>query len=250
MGDDVTVLNSNIRDEPPMEEPPDHEDSPAYEEVKLTSTDPKTKVELTSTEPKTKFEQADNEEDPTNTQREGSLSKSADDKPAGEPQDTTVQPHNLIGDFAAAAASESPETEESKLLVTRATGSELEPVIPAPCSVLTEVFSSYHASDDEDFVSSDATAGEGKPSVSSHVHPKPPSDPEYSGAEVSSQDSDSTDTDRSDSEDHHHGKSKPLKAQLLSNNPLIKRMEDLSARNLDLHDQQRLRRWVRLILQN
>ena len=167
MGDDVTVLNSNIRDEPPMEEPPDHEDSPAYEEVKLTSTDPKTKVELTSTEPKTKFEQADNEEDPTNTQREGSLSKSADDKPAGEPQDTTVQPHNLIGDFAAAAASESPETEESKLLVTRATGSELEPVIPAPCSVLTEVFSSYHASDDEDFVSR-MTQPQGK---GSHLSP-------------------------------------------------------------------------------
>jgi hypothetical protein len=230
-----------------MEESPsyDHEDFPAYEEVKLTSTDPKTKVELTSTDPKTKFEQADNEEDSTNTQREGSLSKSADDKPAGEPQDTTVQPLNLLVDFAAAAASESPEPKESKLLVT-------QPVVPASCSVLKEVYSFGHASDDEDLVSSDATAEEGKPSVSSHVHPKPraPSDPEYSGAEVSSQDSDSTDTDRSDSEDHHRGKSKPLKVQLLSNIPLIDRMADLSARNLDLHDQQRLRRWVRLILQN
>jgi hypothetical protein len=239
MGDDVSALNVVIRDEGQtglaMEE------SPAYEEVELTSTDPKTK-----------FEQADNEEDPTNTQREGSLSKSADDKPAGEPQDTSVQPHNLLGDFAAAAASESPESEEPKLLVTRATGSELEPGVTTSNSVLTEVYSASHASDDEDF---DLSNEEGKPSTSSHVDPTshtPCSDPESSRLryEGSSQDSDSTDTDQSDSDDHQESKSKPLKAQLLSNNPLVKRMEHLSARNLDLHDQQRLRRWVRLILQN
>ena len=134
----------------------------------------------------------------------------------------------------------------------RATGSELEPGVTTSNSVLTEVYSASHASDDEDF---DLSNEEGKPSTSSHVDPTshtPCSDPESSRLryEGSSQDSDSTDTDQSDSDDHQESKSKPLKAQLLSNNPLVKRMEHLSARNLDLHDQQRLRRWVRLILQN
>ena len=150
----------------------------------------------------------------TDDQREGSRSKSANDELAGQTPDAgaAVQPLNLLGDFAAAASSESQESEDSKFVDTRATGSELECGVTTSNSVLEEMRKNHHESDDEDLNSDDTGASQ-----------------EVSG---------------SDDSDDHHGQSKSLRKQLLSNHPNIKRMEYLSARNLDLHDQQRLRRWV------
>jgi hypothetical protein len=151
----------------------------------------------------------------TDDQREGSLSKSANDDLAGQTPDVSVQPLNLLGVFTAAAvSSESSESEDSKFVDTRATGLELESGVTTSNSVLEEMSKNDHESDDEDLNSDDSGASQ-----------------EESGS------------DDSDSDDHH-GQSQSLRKQLLSNHPNIKRMEHLSSRNLDLHDQQRLRRLV------
>ena len=148
----------------------------------------------------------------TDDQREGSRSKSANDDLAGRTPDASVQPLNLLGVFTAAAvSSESSESEDSKFVDTRATGLELESEATSN-SVLEEMSKNDHESDDEDLNSDDSGASQ-----------------EESG---------------SDDSDDHHGQSKSLRKQLLSNHPNIKRMEHLSSRNLDLHDQQRLRRLV------
>ena len=97
--------------------------------------------------------------------------------------------------------------------------------------MLEELLKNNRKSDDEDleFSDDDQDAEKGKPG-----QPGRNSNSDDSGA---SQD----ESDSYDSDDHHN---QSMRAQLLSNHPNIKRMEYLSARNLDLHDQQRLRRWV------
>ena len=186
----------------------------------------------------------------TDDQREGSRSKSANDELAGQTPDAgaAVQPLNLLGDFAAAASSESQESEDSKFVDTRATGSEFESGIAASNSVLEELRKNHHDSDDEvlDFSGDDQDTEKGKPPATAGSDDrKSPEDGNStsgdSGATVT--DEDESESGDSDS-DGHHSKSKPLRKQLLSNHRNIKRMEYLSARNLDLHDQQRLRRWV------
>jgi hypothetical protein len=243
MEDDVGVLNT--RDEGQSRtEVSDIEESPPDEDVEgeLTST----ATDNRQVRPKIDSKPADNEVDPTNTnngvildeqvkmqsmspvrregqqvvpedqsatddQREGSQSKSASNEIAGQTPDTAVQPLNLLGDFTAAAvSSESSESAVSKFVDTRTTGSELESGVTTFNSVLEEMYKNHHESDDEDLNS------------------------DYSGA---TQD----ESDSYDSDDHHN---QSMRAQLLSNHPNIKRMEHLSSRNLDLHDQQRLRRWV------
>ena len=184
----------------------------------------------------------------TDDQREGSRSKSANDELAGQPPDagTAVQPLNLLGDFSAAASSESQESEDSKFGDTRATGSELESGVTTSNSVLEEMRKNRHDSDDEalDFSADDQDTGKGNPPATAGSDDRKSSEDGNS----TSGDSGATVTDDSESgdsdSDGHHSKSKPLRKQLLRNHPNIKRMEYLSARNLDLHDQQRLRRWV------
>ena len=184
----------------------------------------------------------------TDDQREGSRSKSANDELAGQPPDAgaAVQPLNLLGDFAAAASSESQESEDSKFGDTRATGSELESGVTTSNSVLEEMRKNRHDSDDEalDFSADDQDTGKGNPPATAGSDDRKSSEDGNS----TSGDSGATVTDDSESgdsdSDGHHSKSKPLRKQRLSNHPNIKRMEYLSARNLDLHDQQRLRRWV------
>jgi hypothetical protein len=97
--------------------------------------------------------------------------------------------------------------------------------------VLEELLKNNRKSDDEDleFSDDDQDAEKEKPG-----QPDRNSNSDDSGA---SQD----ESDSYDSDDHHN---QSMRAQLLSNHPNIKRMEHLSSRNLDLHDQQRLRRWV------
>jgi hypothetical protein len=161
-------------------------------------------------------------------QREGSRSKSADDKLAEQTPDAAVQQLNLLGDFTAAVSSESPN------------------------SVLKELFKNHRESDDEDcdldFSADDQDTEKGKPPVTAGSGDRKSESPEDGNS--TSGDSGTTATDEDESEsgdsdsDGHHAKSKPLRVQTLSNHPNIKRMELLSARNLDLHDQQRLRRWV------
>ena len=190
----------------------------------------------------------------TDDQREGSRSKSANDELAGQTPDAgaAVQPLNLLGDFAAAASSESQESEDSKFGDTRATGSELESGVTTSNSVLEEMLKNHRdgESDDEvlDFSADDSDQDTEKrkpPATAGSDDRKSPEDGNStsgdSGATVT--DEDESESGDSDS-DGHHSKSKPLRKQLLSNHPNIKRMEYLSARNLDLHDQQRLRRWV------
>ena len=184
----------------------------------------------------------------TDDRREGSRSKSANDELAGQTPDAgaAVQPLNLLGDFAAAASSESQESEDSKFGDTRATGSELESGVTTSNSVLEEMRKNRHDSDDEalDFSADDQDTGKGNPPATAGSDDRKSSEDGNS----TSGDSGATVTDDSESgdsdSDGHHSKSKPLRKQLLSNHPNIKRMEYLSARNLDLHDQQRLRRWV------
>ena len=188
----------------------------------------------------------------TDDQREGSLSKLANDEFAGQTLDAAVQPLNLLGDFSAAASYESQESEDSKFVDTRATGSELESGVTASNSVLEEMLKNHRdgESDDEvlDFSADDSDQDTEKrkpPATAGSDDRKSPEDGNStsgdSGATVT--DEDESESGDSDS-DGHHSKSKPLRKQRLSNHPNIKRMEYLSARNLDLHDQQRLRRWV------
>ena len=157
-------------------------------------------------------------------------------------------PLNLLGDFEGAASSESQESEDSKFVDTRATGSEFESGIAASNSVLEELRKNHHDSDDEvlDYSGDDQDTEKGKPPATAGSDDrKSPEDGNStsgdSGATVT--DEDESESGDSDS-DGHHSKSKPLRKQLLSNHRNIKRMEYRSARNLDLHDQQRLRRWV------
>ena len=264
MEDDVGVLNTRGEGQS-RTGLSDIEESPPDEDVEgvLTST------ENRQIRPKIVSKPADNKVDPTNTingvildeqvemqsmnpvrregqpvvpedhlaaddQREGSRSKSANDELAGQTPDAAVQPLNLLGDFTAAAvSSESSESEDSKLLDTRATGSELESGVTASNSnsVLEELLKNNRKSDDEDleFSDDDQDAEKGKPG-----QPGRNSNSDDSGA---SQD----ESDSYDSDDHHN---QSMRAQLLSNHPNIRRMEHLSSHNLDLHDQQRLRRWV------
>jgi len=260
MEDDVGVLNT--RDEGQSRtEVPDIEESPPDEDVEG---DP-TPTDDRQVPPKMDFKPADDEVDPTNTnngiildeqakmqsmnpvrregqpvlpedesvtddQREGSRSKSANDEFAGQTPDAgaAVQPLNLLGDFTAAVSSESPN------------------------SVLKELFKNHRESDDEDcdldFSADDQDTEKGKPPVTAGSGDRKSESPEDGNS--TSGDSGTTATDEDESEsgdsdsDGHHAKSKPLRVQTLSNHPNIKRMELLSARNLDLHDQQRLRRWV------
>ena len=187
----------------------------------------------------------------TDDQREGSRSKSASDEIAGQTPDASIQPLNLLGVFTAAAVStESSESEDSKFVDTRATGSELESGVTTSNSVLEEMRKNQHdgESDDEalDFSADDQHTEKGKPPVTAGSGDrKSPEDGNStsgdSGATVT--DEDESESGDSDS-DGHHANSKPLRVQRLSNHPNIKRMEHLSARNLDLHDQQRLRRLV------
>jgi hypothetical protein len=184
----------------------------------------------------------------TDDQREGSRSKSANDEFAGQTPDAAVQPLNLLGDFAAAAASESQESEDSKFVDTRATGSELESGVTTSNSVLEEIRRNPHddESDDEalDFSADDQDTSKGKPPATAGSDDrKSPEDGNSTSGDSGATVTDESESGDSDS-DGHHSKSKPLRKQLLSNHPTIKRMEYLSARNLDLHDQQRLRRWV------
>ncbi len=188
----------------------------------------------------------------TDDQREGSRSKSANDELAGQPPDAggAVQPLNLLGDFAAAASSESQESEDSKFVDTRTTGSKLESGVTASNSVLEEI-RKYHRdgeSDDEvlDFSADDSDQDTEKrkpPATAGSDDRKSPEDGNSTSCDSGATVTDESESGDSDS-DGHHSKSKPLRKQLLSNHPTIKRMEYLSARNLDLHDQQRLRRWV------
>jgi hypothetical protein len=116
--------------------------------------------------------------------------------------------------------------------------------------VLEEIRKNPHddESDDEalDFSADDQDTEKGEPPATAGSDDrKSPED-----GNSTSGDSGATVTDESESSDSdsdargRHSKSKSLKVQRLSNHPHIKRMEYLSARNLDLHDQQRLRRWV------
>ena len=262
MEDDVGVLNT--RDEGQSRtEVPDIEESPPDEDVEG---DP-TPTDDRQVPPKMDFKPADDEVDPTNTnngiildeqaemqsmnpvrregqpvlpedesvtddQREGSRSKSASDEIAGQTPDASIQPLNLLGVFTAAAVStESSESGDSKFVDTRATGLELESGVATSYSVLEELLKNNRKSDDEDLEISDddQDAEKEKPG-----QPDRNSNSDDSGA---SQD----ESDSYDSDDHHN---QSMRAQLLSNHPNIKRMEHLSSRNLDLHDQQRLRRWV------
>ena len=189
----------------------------------------------------------------TDDQGEGSWSKSANDEFAGQTPDAgaTVQPLNLLGIFTAAAvSSESSESEDSKFVDTRATRSELKSGVTTSNSVLEEMRKNQHdgESDDEalDFSADDQDTEKGKPpATAGSGDRKSPEDGNStsgdSGATVT--DEDESESGDSDS-DGRHAKSMPLRVQRLSDHPHIKRMEYLSARNLDLHDQQRLRRWV------
>ncbi len=277
---DVEELDSMRRDEgqsrtglPDIEEPPSDED----EEGEPTSADDRQVHSKMDSKP------ADDEVDSTNTsngvildeqvemqsmspvrqegqpavpavtgdQREGSRSKSANDEFGQTPDaGTAVQPINLLGDFAAAALSKSHESEDSKFVDTRATGSELESGVTNSNSVLEEMRKNQHdgESDDEilDFSADDQHTEKRKPPATAGSDDRK----SLEDGNSTSGDSGATVTDEDESEsgdsdsDGHHAKSKPLRVQRLSNHPHIKRMEHLSSRNLELHDQQRLRRWV------
>jgi hypothetical protein len=186
----------------------------------------------------------------TDDQREGSRSKSANDEFAGQTPDAAVQPLNLLGYFAAAASSESQESEDSKFVDTRATGSELDSGVTTSNSVLEEIRKNPHddESDDEalDFSADDQDTEKGEPPATAGSDDrKLPGDGISASGDSSATVTDESELESGDSDsDGRHSKSKPLRVQRLSNHPHIKRMEYLSARNLDLHDQQRLRRWV------